>query len=80
MGHDQTLSTNLVLWSTAIWTVSSFAGDGAAQFVFTGPRAAFKAPSQTQGLERRRSNSGNLLTQQGYICNMEGLRVKTKVV
>lgn len=73
MGHEQTLITTA-------WTVTSFAGDGAAQFLCTGSRAPFKAPSQTQRLERRSSNSGNLLTQQGYICNMEGLRVKTKVV
>lgn len=65
---------------TATHSVTSFGGDGVAQFVFTGLCAPPQAPSQTHGLERRSSNSGSLLTQQGYICNMEGLRLKTKVV
>lgn len=77
MGDDQVLISWSVFWT---WTVTSFAGDGAAQLVFTGPPAPFKAPPQTQRLERRSSNSGSLLTQQGYICNMEGLKLKTKVV
>lgn len=83
MGHNQTLKS----WEffcdplfNTTWTVTSFAENGVAQFVFAGPCAAPKAPSQTRGLERRSSNSGSLLTQQGYICNVEGLRSTTKVV
>lgn len=82
IGHDQTLKSWLVLWSTDDYNLDScfICWWWSCPVCIHWPLRSLQNPSQTRGLERRISNSGSLLTQQGYICNMERLILKTKVV